>query len=823
MRLLYSFVAAGLMWAAPPAYRIDTAAGSNLVADGGPAAAAPLKDAQSLAFDRFGSLWIADAGDHRIRQISALGIIGTAAGGGFAGYLGDNGPASASSLNLPYGVSADPAGNLYIADLGNNCVRRIATTGAITTVLAKLVSPRNVLADAFGNVYVSEFAGHRVRRINPDGTSIIVAGNGTAGSDGDGGPAGAARLSYPAGLALDRAGNLYIADSGNHKIRRITNGIITTVLGTGTAGAATASQLSTPTGVALDVAGNLYVADSANLRVRKLSPAGVVSTIAVAARDVAIAPDGTLFASYGQHVVRVLPNNAVANYAGDGSYFFRGDGGSAVTARLYSPTGVALDATGGLWIADTGNQRVRVVGPDGNIATVAGPQGLSGPATIAFDGSGSALIADGAGNVVKRLAGSTLTPAAGNGATGYTGEGYLAIYSPLSLPLAALYRPDGGFYIADSANQRIRLVTPQGAMNTVAGNGFAGFTGDGPAIGARVNSPAALALDASGALYFADMSNNRVRKLTPDGEIVTVAGGPQASLSLSQPRGVAVDSAGNVWIADTGNHRILLLAPDASVTVVAGTGAAGFAGDGGPALNAQFNAPIGITVDLAGGAVYVADSGNNRVRRLSPAPAGVTEAPPPSFTVVNAATLTAGPVAACSLVSIFGAGVGAADSQILFDGGAATIVTTGLNQVSVQVPCALEGLSSTHLEIRAPAGSLGKLNLALAHAAPGVFAQGGGTGSAVASNEDGSVNSTANPALSDSVVTLYATGIGQGDAVSVIIGPVAANVLFSGDAPGMIGMTQINVRIPSAAGGDRKILVLSGLVASQDGVNISIQ
>ena len=821
MRIRYFCVLLGAAcYAAPPGpYRIDTAAGSSLVGDGGPAAEAPLKDAQSIAVDRAGNLWIADAGDHRVRQVSASGIISTFTGNSFPGYAGDNGPAAAASLNLPYGVAVDPSGNVFIADLGNNCVRRVAAgSGVITTALNKLLSPRNTLADSNGNIYVSEFAGHRIRRINPDGASAVIAGTGTAGSDGDGGLATQARISYPAGMAIDRAGNFYFADSGNNKIRKITNGVISTVLGTGVAGMGAPGQLGTPTGVAVDSAGNLYVADSGNQRIRKLTPAGVISTIAVAARDVAIAPDGNLLAANGPRVVKILSSGAVATIAGDSSYFFRGDGGPAINARLNSPAAAAVDANGNLWIADKGNARIRVVDANGIISTLAGPAGLTGPASIGFDSTGNALIADPASNQVRRLTGSTLSLAAGNGFSGYTGESYLAIYSSLAFPSWTASRPDGGFYIADTANHRIRIVNAGGVMTTIAGTGVAGWNGDGVSLGAALNSPSGVAIDAAGAVYVSDTMNNRIRKITSDGQIATVAGPP-----LNAPHGLAFDDAGNLWIADTGNHRIAVLAPDHSLTVIAGAGVPGFGGDGGPALNAQFNAPTGVFPDPSSGSVYVADSGNQRIRRLSPAPGGITEAPPAGFTVVNAATLQAGPAAPCSQVSLFGAGLGSASVQITFDGQAQPVLASQYGQATVQVPCSLAPAASTQLEVVFQGTSLGKVSVPIVQAAPGMFTLSGGTGQALALNQDGTVNSTANPAPRGSIVTFYVTGIGQGDTVSTVVNATASAVLFSGDAPGQVGVTQINAQLPPDATGVVNVLALSGLTPSQDGVTIAIQ
>jgi uncharacterized protein (TIGR03437 family) len=790
-------------------YRIDTVAGSSLVGDGGPAAMAPLRDAESICPDALGNLYVADAGDHRVRKISTGGIVNTVAGTGFP---------TVDALNLPYGVAVDGAGNVFIADLGNNRVRRVASTGEVSTVLA-VPSPRNVLADGAGNLYISEFSGHRVVRLSPDGAVTTIAGTGTGGSKGDGGPAVLAGLNFPAGMAVDRAGNLYIADSGNHKIRKVwATGAITTVLGTGAAGSVTAAQLNTPTGVALDGAGTLYVADSGNQRIRKLTAGGVISSISIAARDVAVDAAGNVFAAAGTHVYKVLTDGAQAAIAGDGSYFVRGDGGPATAARLNAPSGVVLDAGGNLWIADQGNARVREVSAAGTISTAAGPAGLASPVGLALDGAGNLLIADAGGEAVRSLIGSSLVRVAGNGVAGYTGEGFPAAGSSLLYPSGVASAAGGVFYIADTANHRIRRVNAGGVLITVAGTGIRGWNGDGYGTATQIDSPTGLALDKAGTLYFADTGNSRIRKLTPDGIVTTVATG-----QLSSPRGVAVDDAGDVFVADTGNHRVLAVWVDGSIAVIAGTGLPGFGGDGDSGTPAQLSSPSGLALDGATGSLYIADSGNQRIRRLTPAAAGPTELLIQGLTVVNAATLLPGPVAACSLVSIFAANAGADGAQIFFDGQLAVLSAAQTNQANAQVPCGVTNQTSTAISLLYRGSPRMDATLSLANAAPGLFALGGGTGQAVAANEDGSVNSQANPAGTGSAVTLYATGVGVNNAVGVIVGSSPGTVLFAGDAPGLIGLTQINVQLPPDATGVQPVVLLAGNVPSQAGVTLAIE
>src|SRR5437773_1742222 len=287
-----------------PGGAITTYAGRDFSGDGGPATAARLLAPAGVALDPAGNLYIADTADHRIRKVTPGGTISTYAGSGNFGFSGDGGPATAAELNFPRDVALDPAGNLYIADHDNGRIRKVTSGGTIST----------------------------------------YAGSGSRGLSGDGGPATAAQLYSPHGVALDTAGNLYIADS--NRIRKVTpGGTISTYAGTGTGpfsgdgGPATAAQLSSPAGVALDLTGNLYIADDGNCRIRKVTPGGTISTYAG---------------------------------GGGGTPGFLGDGGPATAAYLNNPVGVTLDPAGNLYIADLGNARVRKVTPGGTISTYAG-------------------------------------------------------------------------------------------------------------------------------------------------------------------------------------------------------------------------------------------------------------------------------------------------------------------------------------------------------------------------------------------------------------------------------------------------------------------
>ncbi len=763
-------------------YSVTTVAGGNSVGDGGLATSASFLDAEGVAIDSAGNIYVADAGDSRVRMIAPTGISTTLT----------------SAVNSPYGVAADAKGNVYVADLGNNRIQKIAPDGTATTVLGQLASPRNVLVDGAGNIYFSEFAGQRVRRIGTDGTVTVIAGTGVAGLSGDGGAATSAQLRYPAGLAMDTLGNLYIADSGNNSVRMVSGGRISTVLGAAGAGA-----LSTPTSVALDNAGSLYVADTGNQRIRKLTRTGVISTIPIAAKDLSLDGAGNLVAAGGAHVYRVLVSGAITTIAGDGAYWYRGDGGPATKARLNAPSGVALDASGNLWIADTGNARVRMVtlgtqSNSGQINTVAGGGGqLNSPLQITMDSTGDLLVADAAGYRIRELVGlqDSLVSVAGDGKPGLGSDGLPAVSSELNVPNGVTSGPGGVIYLADTGNHRIRRLYSSGVVVTVAGNGAAGFNGDGVGQSTQLSSPSSICFDVSGSLYIADTGNNRIRMLSPAGMVTTIAGPAQ----LSAPRGVAVDASGNVWISDTGNHRVVVLTGGV-LTVVTN----------------QLQQPVGLTIDPLSGTVYVADAGSNLVVALSPGPMQLTELPT-QIDVVNAATLMAGPVAPGSLISVFGSGL--ATAQVLFDGQAVQTLMAQDTQVNVQVPLTATGA----FEVAVGGTALLTTTLSIVPCAPGLFTVQGGIGPVVAANQDGTVNSDTNAASQGSVVTFYATGLGQTN-VTVLINGTPAQTLFAGNAPGFLGVSQINALVPTGiTSGTVPLVIQTGGAPSQSGVTIAVQ
>ncbi|HTM47440.1 MAG TPA: NHL repeat-containing protein, partial [Bryobacteraceae bacterium] len=572
-------------------YSVQTVAGSSVVGDGSAAVNAQLSDAQCLAVDRSGNVYIADPDNHRVRRVNPQGIIQTVAGQGYPGFSGDGGPASQARLNAPYGLATDAAGALYIADLGNNRVRKVTPDGVITTVAgtgqaasggdgskapeAQLNGPRNVAVDSAGNLYISEFMGHRIRLVTADGMIWTLAGTGVAGTRGEEIAATLSELAYPAGLYLDFTGTLFIADSGNKRIRAVYNGVMRTLPVPG-------AELILPTGVASDAAGGLYIADGGSHRLYRRLFSGAVLPVAGAmtlesAREAISDGRGNLLIADGHRVRLLTAAGGTAIFAGDGSFGYRGDGAAATASVLNGPSGVAVDRDGNLFIADTRNHRIRKISSSGVISTFAGtgqpaasPEGLPplstalvAPGGLLADPSGGLWISESFGARVRRLtpAGSILT-VAGNGTAGFGGDSRQAIGAQLQNPGQTALDAAGNLYIADTGNNRIRRVI-NGIISTFAGNGTGGFAGDGgQAVSAQLSQPRGIAFDSAGNLYIADTGNHRIRKVNPGGLITTVAG--DGNIPLTLPRAVAVDSAQNLYIADTANHRIVKIAPGAA-------------------------------------------------------------------------------------------------------------------------------------------------------------------------------------------------------------------------------------------------------------------
>ena len=805
---------------------ISTVAGSNWVGDNEPAIAAILLQAEGVASDSKGNLYIADASDHRVRRIAPNGVITTIAGTGSRGFSGDGGPAVAAQLNSPYGLAIDVRGNVYVADLGNARVRQITPDGNISTTagggalpaggpnegspatMITLHAPRNLALDSFGNLYISDFGGNRVYRVARDGSTTTAAGNGTPGAAGDNSLATAAQLNSPAGLAVDTQGGLYIADSGNHLIRRVAAGIIHSY-----------ARAATPTGLALDALGTLYVADSSAGQIVKVPQTGATTAINFAARDVTFGNDGSLYGSNGVSVMRISAQGAITKIAGGGDLAY-GDNGAATQARLNHPAGVAMDSAGNLYVADRDNHRIRKVTPGGIISTIAGTgiPGDSGdgaaavfaqinsPNSVAIDNSGTLYLADTGNHRVRRVTPDGKISAATNGG--------------LLTPVFVLPDNAGNIYIADSTAGKILVAGSNGVPATRAQN---------------LKSPRGLALDASGNLYIAESGAAGIRRMAPDGSLSSPGG------SWQIPRGVAVDGQGNVIVADTGLQQILEIDATGKVTVMAGTGVAGFSGDNGPAVQARLGYPWDVALG-PNGVTAIADLDNNRVRLITPPPAAVISTPITAPltapltstsatlpTLVNAASLQPGPAAAGMMMLLQNTGIDPsqiASAQILFGSALARILSADSSGILIVAPTEIAGSSTANVEIFYKGVLQSTLQVPVADAAPALFAD--PSGQATATNEDGSINSATSPAPRGSVISLYGTALGLPGAavsVSVSIATIPAEILYAGPVANYPGLFQINVQIPSGyvPSGQLSVSVTAAGSTSQAGLSIAVQ
>jgi len=605
---------------------ISTFAGGG-AGDTGFATSASLYLPRGIHVTASGVIYIADTLNHRVRKIDTNGIITTVAGNGMKGLSGDGGLATSASLKYPLAIAVDHAGNIFIADAHNHRVRKVNTSGIISTIVGggaenvahycslpaadiSNIFPREIFldfsdrihindgqlwrletdgtminlsdpscgygslepgfssgffdasgafiyasgnnifrttdmrsstllgafsnaspgaftalsGDAFGNIYVAVSQSNIVYKFDPTGTSTIFAGTGVAGYSGDGGGAVSAKISDPTDVFADVSGNVYIADWMNHRIRKVDlNGTITTVAGTGEPGyagdglTATSERLNLPRGVFADFAGNVYIADTYNHRVRKIDTAGTMTTV-----------------------------------AGNGVAEFSGDGGPASAAGLYYPSGIFVNSDGAIYIADSFNDRIRKIDPTGTITTIAGTDD-----------------------------------------TGYAGDGGPALLAALNYPTGVVVDSLGNVFIADFGNNAIRRIDSSGIISTYA----------------NIMSPRSIALDSSGVLYVAT-NYDGINKVYPNGTVELMS-------SCTDAVGVSVDSAGAVYMACQSDNTIKGATPGMAAGLVAGTGTEGFSGDGGPATEAKFSSPSSVFVDALG-AIYIADSGNNRVRKIEP-------------------------------------------------------------------------------------------------------------------------------------------------------------------------------------------------------------
>jgi hypothetical protein len=551
---------------------------------------------RGIALDNSGNIYVADSGNSTIREIDTNCVVST-----IAGQPGVSGSADGANatFNHPAGIAIGASGIIYVADSGNDTVRQIAPGGAVTTLAGSVGNPGSVNAngtnalfnepqgvavDGAGNVYVADYGNDTIRVIAPGGGVSTLAGlPGILGSAD--GPVATATFFEPSAIALDAATNLYVADTANNTIRKITPaGMVTTVAGAaGNFGLVNATGTNAmfyaPSAIAVDASSNIYVADSFNNAVRMISSAGTVSTIAAQfSQPGGIAfGNGTIYiADTGNGTIRAVTNGVLTTIAGSPSA--GSADGPGATARFNAPQSVAVDANGNSYIADSVNSTIREISSAGVVATIAGSAGVLGVAN---------------------------------------GAGTNALFSN---PLGVAVDGNGNIYVADTGNSMVRQIT-SGAVTTVAGIADTPGNLDGPGATAQFNQPGGIAVDQSGNVYVADTGNNTIREIK-SGVVSTLAGsiwnfggadGVGTNALFHQPTGIAVDGSGNIYVADTLNRVVREISSGGIVTTIAGmTGVLGSA-DGG--TNALFCGPAGVAADGSGN-VYVTDAGNQTVRKL---------------------------------------------------------------------------------------------------------------------------------------------------------------------------------------------------------------
>ena len=570
-----------------PRFIITTVAGNGTAGfsgDGGPATQASLNLPSGVVVDKKGNLYIADRSNDRVRMVNTKGIIQTIAGNGDEGYHGDNMPALKATLDKPFGLALDKDNNLYIADRGNNRIRKVDRSGMISTVAgdggfyfigdngpayrASIAGPTDVAVDGKGNIYIADRNNNRIRVVNKLGMIRTLMGTGQQDYNGDSELARETNLHLPFGVALDKNGDLLVIDRSHYRIRKLTlkGNRVTTVAGNGVklfggdGGPAQGANIEFPHGIDVDSKDNVIFADKAHYRIRKITPQGIISTI-----------------------------------VGNGIRGNIGDGGPALKASVF-PTRMRLNH----------KDEIFFISPSGFISLVR---------KVNTQGIIHEYITTGDADYQKALLTS------GSGASSKSEITVISQFSDLALD------KKGNLYLADRINHQIRMRSPNGKIKTIAGTGESSYFGDGgPATQAAFRDPAAITLDEAGNLYVADAANNMIRKIDTQGIISTIAGtgkhqdsgdgGPALKASLRSIASLVFSPAGELHIVETNTHHIRKIKKDGTIVTVAGRpGIQGNFGDGGPATKAMLKQPADIAFDSKGN-MYITDMGNNSIRKV---------------------------------------------------------------------------------------------------------------------------------------------------------------------------------------------------------------
>ena len=850
---------------------VSTVIGTGKPADfntgvGGPAKQAVLRDLGWIAFDAQGAMVVSSVGyaDPAVPQFYRVG------GDGILNPVKVNWPVG-KGFERWGGFTVDQAGNYFIGAISSGCdvcydnqVLKISPQGTVSVlagthdygfsgdggpaISAKIGSVSSVAMDSKGNLYIVDGAdfqsygitvhNNAIRMVNPAGVITTIAGSAAPGFSGDGGPAAAAKLNSPSAIAIDAAGNIYIADTRNHRIRKInSSGTISTFAGNGTpgysgdAGSAVNAQLNAPQSITVDsAANNVYIADTTNNVVRVVDSNGIIRTVA--------------------------GNEGRA---------------TAQTVGLYDPTGLTFDSNGNLYIADAG--RIRCLAPDGTVATIAGTGGdgctaITCQAQDAHFDNQAGMAVDSTGNIYATNGSRVLriTP---------TGT-VIDLQVPVRYATGIALDGKGNLYILDGDASALKMLSPTGQLTTIIPGGQPGFAGDGgPAGAAQLGYPAGLFIDSKGRIFIAEPYNNRVRMIDTKGTISTFAGngqfgfggdgGEATSAAIFQPFSVTGDPFGNIFILN--ESRIRLVTPDGIIRTIAGTDTGSepqdydfFLGDNGPAIPARFDTVFypGLIVDPRGDVIFV-DYLYARVRVLVPAELFSPGA-------VNAFSYVPGKLSPGEAVSILSPGIGPSTPLsggvdrpshvatsvggviVTFDGVPAPLLYVAANQINLVVPYSVDGKQNTLVEVSYNGKTTYSAQIPVVAAVPGIATSSAlGGGQAAVVNQDGTINSRKNPAPKGSIIALFLTGTGQTTPKGIdgilaglpLPAPIATifaliptasqqidlRTIFVGNAPGSIGLTQLNVKLPdnTPSGDSVPILVLVGNSWSSAGVTVAVQ
>ncbi|GAA5121981.1 choice-of-anchor D domain-containing protein [Luteolibacter yonseiensis] len=619
-------------------------------ADGpGPTAAFAFPSALAVGPDD--NVYVSDTFNHRIAKVTRPAVPGgvwtvtNLAGTGEAGF--NEGAGSVARFRFPYGLTLDAAGNVYVADSDNHRIRKVTALGAVSTYagsgsqglqnsvtpsLAKFDTPHGVVISG-GNLYIADSRNHLIRKVVPNGANAGEVSTFAGSSEGFMDATGtSARFDTPSAITTDGAGSLYIADEQNHRIRKIDAlGGVTTVAGTGDDGLVNGksdiAEFHAPTGVSMTLDGNLLVADAENHVIRR---------VAIKPLTVPATPFNDSYGVQVKYELDVLPlgldpgvtyyfrwkstSTGITQVLGQSFYLYDFPSVETVPATSLTPDAAVLNTTVDPKYGRTIVSFEYSTDPDlknpYEVTTVAALSNASGVVTNA---AGDAFVADRLGNkILKITPAGVVSTFAGSGVPGF--HDGLGTAAKFEKPAALAIDGAGNLYVADEASHRIRIITPAGDVSTFAGSGVAGFA-EGTAGEAEFLYPTGVAVDDNGVVYVADSGNHRIRRISA-GTVTTLAGngipgsanGVVGSAQFSNPQSVAVDSSGGVLVADTGNHSIRVISAG-NVTTLAGDGNEGF--QDGPGGAAKFSSPRGV-VEGAGGVVYVTDTGNHRIREISP-------------------------------------------------------------------------------------------------------------------------------------------------------------------------------------------------------------